>query len=59
MGVMADPEYELFAIEFTNDPRATKAQLKAMQDRIDASSSAHTVARSPHLLSTVDKPRAR
>jgi hypothetical protein len=30
-------------LELINDPNATKAQLKAMQDRIDASSSAHTM----------------
>jgi hypothetical protein len=30
-------------LELFNDPNATKAQLKAMQDRIDASSSAHTM----------------
>ena len=30
-------------LELINDPNATKAQLKAMQDRIDASPSAHTM----------------
>jgi hypothetical protein len=30
-------------LKLINDPNATKAQLKAMQDRIDASSSAHTM----------------
>ena len=30
-------------LELINDPNATKVQLKAMQDRIDASSSAHTM----------------